>query len=93
MLQFTGLIDLVLIMIGVSLICAYWEPPLQKSLQAVIVLVLSCILGVLLGKGVATGLLAGTVAFWRGELINIVKDMKEESKDLISLDKKKEEEE
>lgn len=93
MIQITALIDLVLIMIGISLICAYWEPPLQKSLQAVIVLVLGCLIGLLLGKGIGTGLLAGTIAFWRGELISIVKDMKEESKDLISLDKEKGEKE
>ena len=85
MIEIKALIDLVLIMIGISLICSNWEPPIQKSLQAVIVLVLGCLLGVVLGKGIAVGLLAGTIAFWRGDLISIVKDMKEESKDLISF--------
>lgn len=90
MSQLTALMDLILIMIGVSLICSYWEPPLQRSLQASIVLVIGCLLGVLMDKGLGMGLLAGTIAFWRGELINIVKDMKEDSKTLITDNNKEE---
>lgn len=85
MIEVKALVDLIVIMIGISLICSNWEPPIQKSLQALIVLVLGCLLGIIMGKGLAVGLLAGTIAFWRGELISIVKDMKEESIDLISF--------
>ncbi len=86
MLQWASLIDLTVILIGITLICRYWEPPLQKSLQAVVVLVLGCLIGMLLDKGVTTGLLAATIAFWQGELITNIKNIKAESGDLICFD-------
>lgn len=77
-----SMIDLVIIMLGISFICSNWEPPMQKSLQGLIVLVVGCILGAVLKSDVTVGLLAGTIAFWRADIIVAIKSLKKDANEL-----------
>lgn len=86
-IEVTSLIQMVVIMISISLILDSWQPPVPKGQQGLICFILGGIFGYAFAgfnfDGVVTGLIAASVAFWRGELFKIFNEVKDETNDMI----------
>lgn len=87
MIEVTSLIQLVIVMIGVSLILSNWQPPVPKGQQGAICLILGGLLGYIFAgfniDGVLTGLIAASISFWRKDLFDIFNEVKDETSDII----------
>lgn len=85
MIEIKGLIELILVTLIIKLIVSQWTPPLQKSLQAIIAIVLGTLIGIFVNPtkdGAITGVIASGFAFYGGELIRVFKDVSSEVSDL-----------
>lgn len=57
-----------------------WQPPLPISLQAIIMTILSGVVGVFMNptkEGFVTGLLTGTIAFWGRGIFAEIEEIKD----------------
>lgn len=92
-IEVTVLMELVVVMIALSLVLTYWQPPVPKGQQGLICMVLGGIMGYLFAgfsfDGIMTGLLAASVAYWRGELFKVFNEVRDEATDLVSGTKRK----
>ncbi|MBU5289980.1 hypothetical protein AALJ34_17105 [Paraclostridium bifermentans] len=85
MIEIQSIIKLLTIMIGIKLILEKWEPPFQKSIQALIMLVIGGAGGWFIDStkdGFLLGLIGGTVAYWGRNIFAEIKDIKDGSDDL-----------
>ena len=86
-IEVTSLIQMVVIMISISLILDTWQPPVPKGQQGLICFIAGGICGYVFAgfnfDGVMTGLIASSVAFWRGELFRIFNEVRDETNDMI----------
>lgn len=80
MIEVSSVVQLFLIMVGIKMILENWQPPVQKSLQALILLLVGGVGGYILNptkEGVILGLVGGTVAFWGRDVFARMDEIKE----------------
>lgn len=85
MIEVSNIINLLVIMVGIKMILEKWEPPFQKSIQALIMLVVGGCAGWFIHptkEGLITGLIGGTVAYWGRGIFAQIKDIQEGTQDL-----------
>lgn len=79
---------MVVVMISISLILSNWQPPFPKGQQGLICFIVGGAFGYLFAgfnyDGIMTGLIAASVAFWRGELFKIFNEVKDETTEIVS---------
>ncbi len=83
MIELKSIIELLAIMIGIKLILENWQPPLQKSYQALLMLAVGGFGGWFINptkEGLITGLIGGTVAYWGRSIFAEIEEIKESSK-------------
>ncbi len=80
MIEVSSIVKLLVIMTGLKMVVEKWEPPFQKSVQALILLALGAFTGCFLTpskEGFITGLIAGTISFWGSGIFAEIKELKE----------------
>lgn len=85
MIEIQSIIELLTIMVGIKLILEKWEPPFQKSVQALIMLVVGGAGGWFINPtkdGLILGLIGGTVAYWGRNIFAEIQEIKEGSEEL-----------
>lgn len=85
MIELQSIIELLSIMIGIKLILENWQPPLQKSYQALLMLVIGGLGGYFINtskEGIITGLIGGTVAYWGRGIFAEIEDLKEANEEV-----------
>lgn len=87
MIEISSLMHMVVVMISISLILNNWQPPIPKGQQGLLCLLLGGLLGYIFAggnyEGIMTGLVAASVAFWRGELFQILNEVKSETNEIL----------
>lgn len=79
MIELQSIVELLAIMVGIKLILENYKPPIQKSVQALVMLFVGGAGGFLLNptkEGLVTGLVGGTVAFWGRDIFAKVDEIK-----------------
>lgn len=87
MIEVSSIIQLLLIMLGIKLILENWQPPLQKSLQALVLLLIGGVGGFILNpsiEGAILGLVGGTVAFWGRDVFAKLDELEDVKKEIKS---------
>lgn len=82
-IEIQSVIELLLIMVGIKMILENYQPPLQKSVQAIIMLLVGGVGGFLINptkEGLIIGLVGGTVAFWGRDVFAKVDEIKDITK-------------
>lgn len=80
-IEFKDLFELVAIVTIVKLVVVQWKPPLQKSLCALISIVLGIMIGVFLNptkEGFVTAIISSGLGFYGGELMQAFKTTRKE---------------
>lgn len=88
MIEIKGLIELILVTLIIKLIVSQWYPPVQKSLQAILSIVIGTLIGVFINptkEGIITAIIGSGFAFYGGELITAFKDVSEDAKEYKKL--------
>lgn len=83
MIEIKDMLNMLIIMTGIKFTLENWQPPIQKSLQAIICLIIGVGLGFFFDptkNGIITGLVGGVVSFWGSALFATVKDITDASK-------------
>lgn len=83
MIEIKDMLNMLIIMTGIKFTLENWQPPIQKSLQAIVCLILGVCLGVFVNPtkdGIVTGLMCGVISFWGSALFATVKDITDASK-------------
>ena len=89
MIEVRVLIELIMIALILKLICKQWTPPIQRSLQAILVIGIGTIFGTVLNPtqdGFVTAIIASGFAFYGGELIDDFKAVAEDAKDFKDIE-------
>lgn len=93
MIEIRELVNLIIVTLIIKLIVMQWTPPIQKSLQAILCLVIGSGFGIFLNptkEGVVTSIIGAGFAFYGGELIQAFKSVTDDIDDLpINKIKKK----
>lgn len=72
-------VELLAIMVGIKMILENYQPPVQKSVQAMIMLFIGGVGGYFLNpskEGLIIGLVGGTVSFWGRDIFAKVDEIK-----------------
>lgn len=83
MIEIKELINILIILLGLKLVLEKWQPPVQVSLQSLIVLVAGACLGWFLmptKEGLVNGLIAGTLAMWGKQIFAGIRDLEDGNK-------------
>lgn len=98
MIEIKDLIELIMVTLVMKLIVIQWTPPIQRSLQAIICLIIGSGFGIFLNpskEGVITAIIGAGFAFYGGELLDAFKhvaddalEFEEEIKEIKDLTKK-----
>ena len=84
MIDVKNLIELIGVVTVMKLICMQWTPPIQRSLQAIICLILGSVIGCIMNptaEGLITAILGSGFAFYGGELLDAFKSVADEAKE------------
>lgn len=85
MIEIKSLIELIIVALILKLICKQWTPPIQRSLQAILVIAMGTMFGCFINptkEGLVTAIMSSGFAFYGGELIDAFKSVAEDAKEL-----------
>ena len=85
MIELKSVINLILIVLTIKLIVTQWYPPIPKSKQAIISILLGTLMGYFLNptkEGLVTGIIGSSFAFYGGELTQAFKGVAEDTQDM-----------
>ena len=85
MIELKSVINLILIVLTIKLIVTQWYPPIPKSKQAIISILLGTLMGYFLNptkEGLVTGIIGSSFAFYGGELTQAFKGVTEDTQDM-----------
>lgn len=85
MIEIKSLVDIIIVTLVIKLITTQWTPPIQRSLCAIISIILGTFLGVLIDpstEGLLAGIIGSGFAFYGGELIQAFKSVADDAKEL-----------
>ncbi|MGL5715725.1 MAG: hypothetical protein ACRCX2_22070 [Paraclostridium sp.] len=83
-IELSVLIEIIGICVVLKLICREWTPPIQRSLQAILVITIGTSFGCFLNptkEGLVTGIVASGFAFYGGELLQAFKSVADDAKE------------
>lgn len=84
MIEIKQLIELVMVTLVIKLIVMQYTPPIQRSIQAVICLVLGSGIGFFMNptkEGLITAIIGSGFAFYGGELLDAFKHVADDAKE------------
>ena len=90
MIELKSVINLILIVLSIKLIVMQWYPPIQKSKQAIISILLGTLMGCFLNptkEGLVTGIIGSSFAFYGGELAQAFKMTCNEMEEVVKITK------
>ena len=85
MIEIKSLIELIIVALILKLICKQWTPPIQRSLQAILVIAMGTMFGCFINptkEGLVTAIMGSGFAFYGVELIDVFKSVAEDAKEL-----------
>ena len=85
MIELKSVINLILIVLTIKLIVTQWYPPIPKSKQAIISILLGTLMGYFLNptkEGLVTGIIGSSFAFYGGVLTQAFKGVAEDTQDM-----------
>lgn len=88
MIEIKALIELIFVALILKLICKQWTPPIQRSLQAILVICIGTVIGLIMNptkEGLITAIIGSGFAFYGGELTEAFKSVAEDAKDIKDI--------
>lgn len=73
-------VSLVLIVVG--LLLSHWQPPIRKQYQFIILAIVGIVLGYFTALGVLWGFIISGLVFYKGELVEEFRSVKEGFKEI-----------
>lgn len=77
MIEIKGLVELIIVVLGVKLIIVQWQPPFQKSVASLICVAFGVAFGTFINptkEGITTAIIGSFFAFYGGELVQAFKE-------------------